>query len=244
MLRVTLTKHRLRGHVFAGRYKAVLVDGDDPAYFTTLLDYLHLNPVRAGLVHRERGEVLAAYRWSSWPGYLQPGLRQKWWEPSRAFGAWQLEDSVAGRGALRRRVERRMAAESTVECGLSEIAGQSLQSALRRGWYFGRESFREWLLEKAGEQLGSHRKKRQNYLGPEIKAHDMAEAQRLLREGLAEQNLRPRDLAQLKKGDARKVAIAESIRRTTSVPLAWIAEQLQMGTTSNVSQTCRRKLKP
>ena len=90
----------------------------------------------------------------------------------------------------RLRVERRMATESAAECGLSEIAGQSLQSALRRGWYFGKESFREWLLEKAGAQLGGHRKKRQNYVGPEIKAHGMAEAQRLLREGLVEQNLR------------------------------------------------------
>lgn len=237
-------KHRLRGHVFAGRYKAVLVEGEDPAYFTTLLDYLHLNPVRAGLVRRERGEVLEAYRWSSWPGYLQPKLRQKWWESSRAFAAWQLEDSVAGRAALRRRVERRMATESAAECGLSEIAGQSLQSALRRGWYFGKESFRQWLLEKAGAQLGEHRRKRQNYIGPEIKAHDMAEAQRLLRDGLAEQNLRQRDLAKLKKGDSRKVAIAERIRRTTAVPLAWIAERLSMGTPSNVSQACRRYLNP
>lgn len=72
----------------------------------------------------------------------------------------------------------------------------------------------------------------------------MAEAQRLLREGLAEQNLRPRDLAKLKKGDARKVAIAERIRRTTALPLAWIAEQLSMGSPSNISQACRRYLNP
>ena len=115
---------------------------------------------------------------------------------------------------------------------------------MRRGWYFGKESFREWLLEKAGEQLGGHRKKRQNYVGPEIKAHDMAEAQRLLREGMIEQNLRTRDLAKLKKADPRKVAIAERIRRTTAVPLAWIAEQLHMGSPSNVSQACRRYLNP
>mgnify|MGYP001224274109 CR=1 FL=1 len=42
-------RHRLWGHVFGGRYKAVLVDGEDGNYFGTLIDYVHLNPARAGL---------------------------------------------------------------------------------------------------------------------------------------------------------------------------------------------------
>ena len=36
------------GHLFQGRYKAVLVNGDE--YLLELVRYLHLNPVRAGLV--------------------------------------------------------------------------------------------------------------------------------------------------------------------------------------------------
>lgn len=41
-------RHDRAGHVFQGRYKAVLVDRE--AYFTELIRYIHLNPVRAGLV--------------------------------------------------------------------------------------------------------------------------------------------------------------------------------------------------
>ena len=46
------------GHLFQGRYKAVLVDAD--AYLLELVRYIHLNPVRAKMV-TEPGE----YPWSS-----------------------------------------------------------------------------------------------------------------------------------------------------------------------------------
>ena len=64
------TRHGLWGHVFGGRYKAILVEPGN--CFWALLDYIHLNPVRAGLVKREEG--LESCRWSSLPGYLrEPG---------------------------------------------------------------------------------------------------------------------------------------------------------------------------
>ena len=44
-------RHRRSGHLFGGRYKAVLVDSEAGGeYFRTLMDYLHLNPVRASLI--------------------------------------------------------------------------------------------------------------------------------------------------------------------------------------------------
>jgi putative transposase len=42
--------HDTVGHVFQGRYKAIVCDSD--AYLATLVRYIHLNPVRAGLVAR------------------------------------------------------------------------------------------------------------------------------------------------------------------------------------------------
>ena len=41
-------RHERSGHLFQGRYKAILVDGD--AYLLELVRYIHLNPVRAGMV--------------------------------------------------------------------------------------------------------------------------------------------------------------------------------------------------
>jgi REP element-mobilizing transposase RayT len=51
------------GHLFQGRFKAILVDEDD--YLLTLVRYTHMNPVRAGIV-KEIGD----YPWSSHAAYL------------------------------------------------------------------------------------------------------------------------------------------------------------------------------
>ena len=51
------------GHLFQGRYKAVLVDAD--SYLLELVRHIHLNPVRAGMVKSPD-----AYLWSSHLSYL------------------------------------------------------------------------------------------------------------------------------------------------------------------------------
>ena len=52
-------KHKLFGHLFSGRYKALIVDGSGRGYFRTVCDYVHLNPVRAKLLDKE--EKLRVY---------------------------------------------------------------------------------------------------------------------------------------------------------------------------------------
>ena len=39
-------RHKLFGHLFSGRYKALVVDGSGTGYLKTVCDYVHLNPVR------------------------------------------------------------------------------------------------------------------------------------------------------------------------------------------------------
>ena len=63
------SRHKLFGHLFQGRYKAVIVDGQDEDYFPVVSTYIHLNPVRTGLI-RIGEERLKRYRWSSYPWYL------------------------------------------------------------------------------------------------------------------------------------------------------------------------------
>jgi len=70
------------GHLFENRYHALLVDVD--RYFLGLLRYIHLNPVRAGLV-----VDAADYPWSSHRAYLGRA-RCDWLETEfglRMFGA-------------------------------------------------------------------------------------------------------------------------------------------------------------
>jgi hypothetical protein len=56
-------RHSRNGHLFQGRYKAILVDADE--YLVQLAGYLHLNPVRAGMVQSP-----ADCPWSSHRAYL------------------------------------------------------------------------------------------------------------------------------------------------------------------------------
>jgi len=41
-------RHKRVGHLFQNRYKSIVVEED--AYFRELMRYIHLNPLRAGLV--------------------------------------------------------------------------------------------------------------------------------------------------------------------------------------------------
>jgi hypothetical protein len=43
-------KHRKVGHLFQGRYKAIVCEKDE--YLLTLVRYIHLNPIRAKLVQK------------------------------------------------------------------------------------------------------------------------------------------------------------------------------------------------
>jgi REP element-mobilizing transposase RayT len=57
------THHRV-GHVFQGRYKAILVEKE--AYLLELVRYVVLNPVRAGMVRTPGEWPWSSYRATSW----------------------------------------------------------------------------------------------------------------------------------------------------------------------------------
>ena len=63
-------RRKRSGHLFQGRYKAVLVDAD--SYLHALTRYIHLNPVRAGVVKEPKD-----YLWSGHHAYL--GLEKLPW---------------------------------------------------------------------------------------------------------------------------------------------------------------------
>jgi putative transposase len=81
------------GHLFQGRYKAVLVDAD--VYLQELTRYIHLNPVRAGIVKAPRG-----YAWSGHRAYL--GLETISWLTTD----WVLSQFSARLTRARRAYER------------------------------------------------------------------------------------------------------------------------------------------
>lgn len=56
-------RHKTVGHLFQGRYKAILCDRD--TYLLALIKYIHLNPVKAKMV-----KAIQEYRWSSHVNYV------------------------------------------------------------------------------------------------------------------------------------------------------------------------------
>jgi len=57
------SKHEIVGPIFQGRYKSILVE--DESYLLTLSSYIHLNPLRAGMV-----EYLKDYKYNSYNEYI------------------------------------------------------------------------------------------------------------------------------------------------------------------------------
>src|SRR5437867_3856350 len=78
-------RHGLFGHLFSGRYKALVVDGSGNGYLRSVCDYVHLNPVRARLLAPK--QLLRAYPWSSYLYYVRPSRdRPPWLQVGQLFG--------------------------------------------------------------------------------------------------------------------------------------------------------------
>jgi putative transposase len=223
-----------RGHVFQGRYKAIIVNGEGSGhYFRIVADYIHLNPVRSGWVGGTTGRTLKSWRWSSFPIYAN---RQKvtWLETGRVLQAFELADSRRGLSAYAAYLEKRAQDRDKV------LSDESLKE-LRRGWYLGEESFRDKLLEKLADGLRSKRK-RGSVSGEGVRAHDEAEAERLVRTVLKALEL-PLEAAELSgRGRFRdgKALAAWWVRGRTVVSNRWLGERLAMGHPGSVSREMGR----
>ena len=82
------------GHLFQGRFRAELVD--EEGYSLEISRYIHLNPVRAGLVNRPD-----SWRWSSCPGYYRRRDQLAWVTYEGVLGEF-ARDETAARRAYRR----------------------------------------------------------------------------------------------------------------------------------------------
>jgi hypothetical protein len=74
-------RHRRAGHLFQGRFKAILVE--EEAHWLELSRYIHLNPVRAKLVDRPED-----WSWSTYKAYCHPGERWEWMDYGRVLAEY------------------------------------------------------------------------------------------------------------------------------------------------------------
>jgi putative transposase len=234
-------RHRLWGRLFGDRYKAVLSEGKAGYYYCTLMDYIHLNPVRAGLVRINRKQSVRDYRWSSIAqGYaLVARQRPDWLAASQGLAMVQCADTAPGRRRFVQHLDKRAREEGARRAGLIEPVSDRRRSHLRHGWYWGSQAFAERMLKLVGKSLAAS-KNRTYRSAPVGRAHNQAEADRLLKEGLKAAGLESGMLADLPGSDIRKVALADLLLTRTVAGQSWIAEQLAMRSAANVSQQVRR----
>lgn len=216
-------RHSLTGHLFGGRYKALLVDGSGNGYLKTVCDYVHLNPARAGLIPLD--QPLRRYPWSSWPEYLKPPA-QRWvsLRVDRLFGEHGItQDCAAGRRRLEESLEARRQSEA-----------EPNYRPIRRGWCFGGDSFRNEALQRMAGQIGAE------HYGAERSEADQVKAERIVTEELTHRGWAEADLARLAKGHLAKIEIAARLRAETLRTVKWIAARLRMGAPSYLNNRLHR----
>jgi REP element-mobilizing transposase RayT len=118
-------KWKRDGHIFRGRYKAILVEDD--AYLVELLRYIHLNPIKARMALR-----LQDYPWSSHHLYLR----------NKKVG-WLTTDLLLSYFGKRRSKARRKLHEFVL-AGVPERLN-SLLNGKRWPSVFSSEHFEDWV---------------------------------------------------------------------------------------------------
>jgi len=119
-------RHARVGHLFQGRFKCVLVEAETQLH--RLTRYIHLNPVRAGMVDHPR-----EYRWSSYRAYVGRVKPPGWLDVSRTLSMF------ARTRREQRRAYRQFVEEDVVANPLKEMAF---------GAVLGTREFVEWAQGK------------------------------------------------------------------------------------------------
>jgi len=223
-------RHHEHGHLFQGRYKALIMDATEDGYVRRVSTYIHLNPVRAGLVVGKPG-ALRYYRWSSYPIYLAASeSRPAWLTTGRVLGSLGVDPA-----GLRARRQYEAYMENCVEQWATESGRQMLAEAckdIRRGWCLGDAGFREMILERIEQVMKEGMPS--SYSGDEVQQHDEVAAERTLQEALALFRLSESALSGMRKGVEVKRVLAWVLRKRTTVSNRWLSAKLGLGHPANV----------
>lgn len=238
-------RHRKWGRLFGDRYKAVIVEGEDRHHYQILMDYIHLNPVRARIIRPQSGNSVLDYAWSSIAGgyALPPKKRAKWLAADSGLKAFNVPDTTAGRRRMVERLDRRAVSEEIKNCGVPPQSEDvdARASHLRRGWYWGTQAFGEAMRKLAAGVLKTRAPKARAYRKDHhVARHDERNAEAWLKAGLRAAGIKPGELERLKGSDPRKLMLADHLWRQTVVSQEWLAQKLGMKSAANVSQQLRR----
>jgi putative transposase len=204
------------GHLFQGRYKAMPIE--DGAALARVVDYIHLNPVRAKVALPEH---LLGYRWSSLrlllKGPRPERLVADLWLKAR--GGWA--DDSDGRKAYADYLSDLAKKEAEWE--------QAGLSGLSAGWAIGTAGWRKALVK---EQT-------QLRLVAGLAAKERREIREAAWEGALEEALRragktEADLTTRPRKQPWKLKLAVEVRDGAGAGISWISQRLQLGQADSV----------
>lgn len=205
------------GHLFQGRYKAILVE-PGPS-LARVVNYAHLNPVEAGIVPADQ---VATYRWSSLHYFIK-GLRPPFLVCAEWLRELELDDTPEGWRDYLKYLEQLA----------NDKKSQRVQGfeSMHCGWAIGTHGWRQALAKDYAHLA----------LDQIADAPALTEFKRLqwsaALDAALQQEGRPRsDLAKDRKGAPWKIKVAAGLRETTTATNTWIARELHMGAPSSVRQ--------
>ena len=212
-------RHKQFGHVFSGRYQALLVEGSGTGYLRRACDYVHLNPARAQIL--KKADRLLAYPWSSFGFYLAaPEHRPRWIRVDRLLGEHGLQaDTAPAREQFEARMEQRR---------LEPVDSQELK-VFQRGWCLGSKTFKDQMVKLMEGKLG------ENHPAQQRRETAQAKAERIISEELKRLGCSDSALRAGPKCDPRKLALATRLRKETTLTIKSIAARLNLGTPRNAT---------
>jgi putative transposase len=215
---------KVHGHVFQGRYQSILLDGDAVG---AVCHYIHLNPVRAGLIDVQS---LEQYPHSSFARLWYPRRRRLYDYPEVALEyAGGLKDTPAGHRKYRDYLEWLAQTDREKQrLGFEQMS---------RGWAKGTQDFKKAVLEDLDDPVI------QTVVEAEAREIREVRWERALNQALSLLGFDPSELALVLKGADWKVAIARYLREFYHAPHRWISEHLQMGAPSYVQSLVSRHRK-
>lgn len=126
------------GHLFQGRYQAMPVE--DATALSAVVDYIHLNPFRAGIVEVAQ---LTGFRWSSLRRFVR-GDRPPGLVGDLVMGRWGLVDDAAGWSAYLTRLQDLATDEAEQKrLGFAEMC---------KGWAIGTDAWRRTVAKTLSER--------------------------------------------------------------------------------------------
>lgn len=213
---------KVNGHLFQGRFKSLVVEPG--AHWLSLINYIHLNPIRAGLAEPAS---LASYPWSSLWHFPKRATRPSFMDASWMDYLEDCEDSKGGWIRYQNLLKLRMETESK--------ALAKLEKELNSGWCVGSRKFKEALANEYFAKKGLLRMEKK-----ELQEFNELQWEKYVKTALAALKLQEDAIPGSPYSIRWKLAIANQLKRNSSVSNAWLSQRLTMGAPNAVSNNCGR----